>query len=162
MRYVNKQQHKASCGPVAVINALKWLGCSVNYRDSLDIFKVLGYHENGGGTWKSGVINMLRFFKIRFEFKDRIKVRDIEKAIDDGYSVVLSYRWYENNKYGNHLVFIDKYTDKLIKSKNERFNGGDYGAKKSEYKRWFARSKKEGKDSGKGPRPRMFIIKGIK
>ena len=58
MRFINKQQHRTSCGPVAAINAVKWAGGKLSYREIIDIFKMLYWSTGGQGgqhpDWHGG------------------------------------------------------------------------------------------------------------
>ena len=118
MRYITRQPHNMSCGPVAVINALKWLGYSATYRDHINSFE--WSYKNG--IRHSKITKSLREYGVKFKIKENPTVSNIEKALDNGRSVMLSWCWYSNSngkkKSGRHCVFIDKHTSTQIMSKN--------------------------------------------
>ena len=92
VRYIKQRDH-TSCGPVAVINILKWLGYKVSYDSFIHSARYLCGHEPGpeGGTNITGVEKALKHLGVK---KRRVKnpsLDDIDRHIDSGGIVLLEY-----------------------------------------------------------------------
>lgn len=165
MRYINKQSYPTCCGPVAVLNALKWLGNSVSWRKYEDIFPFLGwqkYCKEDKGCNLHSIHKMLRFFEVNYRYIPHTKhviIWDIERELDKGNGVILNYRWYnKNGNEGNHYVFIDQHTPTRFRSKNEWLRGGDKGCLKRKYAKRFQRVRKNPKNEQEWRMPNIFVI----
>jgi hypothetical protein len=108
MRYIEKQPEYNTCGPVAVMNALKWLRQPINYKQYISIFKDFCHEDVFDGTWKCDLINYLKLFKIRYKLMPPPTIKKIEKYINNGYGVILGFDWFYSKT--KHMVFIDKQT----------------------------------------------------
>ena len=152
MRFINKQQHKMSCGPTAIANALKWLDCSCSYRKML---KSMGSSE---WTLRKGMYNqelesVMRDYDVPFSKAHEATILRVENALNKGHAVILNFKWYRTfdgiEKSHRHYVFIHGYTNDAFGICNE----GKTGNLKETFRNFFARSKKEDKPA------RMWIIK---
>ena len=114
MRYIRHQPHGMSCGPVAVLNALKWLGYSASYRDHIFNFE----WDFKNGTRHNSITQSLREYGVKFKIKSNPTAADIERILDNGRSVVLSWAWYEGGRSARHCIFIDGHTLTIFLSKN--------------------------------------------
>jgi len=94
VRYV-KQKDDTSCGPIALINTLKWLGYKVSY----DFIHVARYlckwdgknSEDGAGTTDKNLDSALKYFKIKKKRKVQPKLKEIDDHLDSGGAVIISY-----------------------------------------------------------------------
>ena len=87
-----KQPNLSTCGPTAMWNALSWAGVNMRKRDLRDIAKHM--FTNKHGTSHQNFDYTLRnqpFFRVRLV--RHVKQRQIDKHLDKGGIVVLSYRW---------------------------------------------------------------------
>lgn len=114
MRYVNIQPHKSSCGPVAIINALKWLGCSTSYRKMLPFFN----WNTEEGMHFDEMTQDLRKLGLRFKVVDYPTIKDMERELDKGRALVYAYYWFEKFERSGHYVFVDRHTPKMFSVKN--------------------------------------------
>ena len=146
-RYINKQQHATSCGPVAVLNALKWLGRKVSYREMFPFFEELGYDPDWGQThwWFS---RSLSAFKIKYKRFSNITVSDMERELDRGNTIILNYAWDPNNR---HYFFITGHTDKKFTVWNQSRST----------KKYFRKQFRNGRRRDNGlDHPKMWVIYG--
>ncbi len=110
-RYI-KQRDKFRCGPVAVMNALKWAGEDVSYvadRDRLD--KLCNCGPPPSGTNHPGFDRALRAAgkgiysvrKVRYP-----TLREIEEHLQNGHAVVFNYYWRdeEEGTSARHFEFL--------------------------------------------------------
>ena len=112
-RYV-RQYDRYSCGPVAIINALKWCGRSYSLKNDLRKFQHAcrcGYMH---GTRMSDLDWVLRkFIPSTFVVKRKRYpvIGDIEKHLKVGGIVILNFAW--KDKIGNigHYMVCDKMTN---------------------------------------------------
>lgn len=93
VRYV-KQRDETSCGPVAIINVLKWMGYKVSY----DFIHTARYLCNWEDTWSAdpGATDLdveRALKKLDIKKKRRIKptLKEIDKHIDSGGIILLGY-----------------------------------------------------------------------
>jgi len=92
VRYV-KQKDYTSCGPVALINIMKWLGCNTTYDNFIDTARILCCHEPGvdGGTHIWDMEKALKKLGIKKKRKKNPTLEDIDKHLDSGGIVLLEY-----------------------------------------------------------------------
>jgi len=91
-RYV-RQRDFTSCGPVALINILKWLGCDITYNGYIDIARLLCKHEPGvdGGTEDKDMGRALKKLKIKFFKRKNPSLAQLDRHLDKGGIVLLDY-----------------------------------------------------------------------
>lgn len=87
-RYV-KQKDNFNCGPVAVINTLKWLGFNISYDWLSDVRDACQCTRNG--TSDLDFEKALKYFKIKKKRRIQPSQKDIDKHIDSGGAVLISY-----------------------------------------------------------------------
>jgi len=91
-RYI-RQKDFTSCGPVALINILKWFGCNVSYKDYIEIARGLCDHISGsdGGTEDKGMARALKAHKISFKKIKNPTLVQLDKHLDSGGIILLDY-----------------------------------------------------------------------
>lgn len=93
IRYI-KQRDKSSCGPIALINILKWLGYHITY-DFLDIARWACDWQDGrcidAGTLDRDMNKALKYFKIKNKKILNPKIKDINKHLKAGGIVLIGY-----------------------------------------------------------------------
>lgn len=110
-----KQRNTYSCGPVAIINALKWAGRNITYIKHFKKIKKLCYTTSEYGTTPDGITNALEHYKkyISFERKELITLREIDQHLSEGGALILEY-WFKEcgNNYDGHYSFIFRMNEK--------------------------------------------------
>lgn len=93
IRYI-RQRDRDSCGPVAVLNILKWLGCQISYKEYISTVKYLCLHESGvdGGTYTEGMRNALKCLNIKHVRKKFKSLNQIDNHLDKGGVVLFDYQ----------------------------------------------------------------------
>ena len=114
-RFITKQQHNDTCGPVAIINALKWLGYSAVYRDMVEDFRKLGCDE---GTSCYDLRRMLNAYGVKYKLHKRSSVKDIERILDRGNAAIVGYDWVHEESRSGHYIFIDFHLEKWFNAYN--------------------------------------------
>lgn len=116
MRYV-AQPDDYSCGPIAILNALKWAGLDASLRESLPFLQFgcrtidpeTPHDLESNGTTDTDFDRVLRYVlkgKFRVRRKKHPKLSDIENHCMGGGAVALSYYWNEGGEFGDHFCFI--------------------------------------------------------
>ena len=146
MRYVNKQHDKFSCGPIAVINALKSLNKKATLRTHRKKFFKLGLKRDGMHIDR--LSESLKFFKVNFKRVKNPTVRDIERVLNAGNKVILCYRWFTETENAGHYIFIRGHSKKYFCALNDT-----HATRKQVMAHFFTRSKRINKG------PVMWIIK---
>ena len=88
VRYV-KQKDNSSCGPIALINTLKWLGFKTSCDFLLTARNLCKWDEDG--TTDLNLERALKYFNIKKKRKVQPSLDDIDKHIDSGGAVLISY-----------------------------------------------------------------------
>jgi len=95
-RYV-RQRDQYRCGPIAILNALKWAGAKVSSSDYLDYLTALSVcGPSPRGTWHKTFDRALRvagedFYSVRRIYYPTLG--EIESHLQDGGAIVLNYYW---------------------------------------------------------------------
>lgn len=92
-RYV-RQRDRFRCGPVAILNALKWAGSDATARLLPKLSRETKCDPHYPGTWKEDLAVILRkrgkkYFSIRQDSRSSLK--KIEECLRDGGSVLLCF-----------------------------------------------------------------------
>jgi hypothetical protein len=124
-RYV-KQYDGTSCGPIALINTLKWLGYSVSY-DFLNIAKHLCRWKGiRGGTSDLDLEKALDYFRVEKKRVVKPSIEELDKHLDSGGAAIISYfNIYSMpgfKKNAGHFTLCIGRTDKTYLMVNDRTN----------------------------------------
>ena len=109
MRYV-RQRDQYSCGPIAIMNALKWAGLSATYRTHFHKIRSLCKTTMSWGTTpKNMTVTLEKYSKcLSFTTKSLVTLKEIDKHLAAGGAVILEY-WFlddEMGYYDGHYVFV--------------------------------------------------------
>lgn len=114
---INRQRHRASCGPVAIKNALEFKGVKTSYDEILEFSeKYLNYECYG--MWIKELRYGLQLFGINYKNIHNPKFEHISKELEKGRGFILLYMWYYEGSTRGHYVFIDKETPKYFRAWN--------------------------------------------
>ena len=128
MRYI-KQQEKTTCGPIVILNALKWAGCKVTLKKDKPRIKKLTrwtpkrYYDGFRGCTPYGISCALRKIKeleiahIVHGYKNDI-LRKLDSHLKRGEIAIIRYYWKEENKVCGHYVLCIVGTSKTYKLVN--------------------------------------------
>lgn len=115
-RYL-RQRDTFTCGPVSIINAIKWSGRLATERTYKKRFKTELQCEYPDGTpydWKMGLV--LRKYFSYVKVISRPKINDIDNALDNNQAILLRYF---HDEYFSTEGRIGHYT-LCIKNNNKR------------------------------------------
>jgi len=109
LRYI-KQRDKYACGPIAIMNVLKWAGAKITYNSH---FKHIKKISNCGisGTDYDGIVKVVKSYKKLFDVLEChfIYISDIDYYIKNRGSIILEYYYKDLESfdgYSGHYVFI--------------------------------------------------------
>jgi len=118
MRYI-RQPDEISCGPVAILNALKWAGLSVTSEHDLPKIrfacKTVNQHDpldtETAGTYDHDFDRTLRYvgapvFDVKR--KNRFSFKSVKEHLLAGGAVCIGYWWQEGTKEGAHFAIIER------------------------------------------------------
>jgi len=111
IRYT-KQRDRHSCGPTAILNAMKWSGAKLSYRSYIDKLSWLCRRYNRKGIGNSEIDSALRFAgnlrRCDFAVRSvrRPTLAQIEEHLLGQGAVVLTYLWKGDNKAGRHVALV--------------------------------------------------------
>lgn len=116
MRYA-RQPDKYSCGPTAILNAMKWAGLDATSRNHLPYLQFscrtidLQHPEDfdSNGTLDSDFDRVLRYvgsgvFRVRR--KKFPSAKELKKHLKKGGAVAICYHWEEAGQSGEHFCFL--------------------------------------------------------
>jgi hypothetical protein len=108
VRFVN-QRDDFSCGTIALLNALKWLGKDVTYRKDFNRIKCL-CKTTTKGTFISDIYSALRALQITSKYRDSDEYSPSELLLHlyEGGSLILALDWKRKGErlYHGHVVFV--------------------------------------------------------
>jgi hypothetical protein len=150
--FIDRQLNTTGCGPIALVNALRWLGYPNDsarkgpwpkpcFYELYDEFVRFGYlPKTGVEDWWINV--MLTYFGVRFHEMKVRDVRQIERALNSGAGVLLTYVWDLEatrpvRKRKGHAIFVTGHCGPLLHALNVNGNGGEYKPKMQEYLKRF-------------------------
>jgi len=113
VRYL-RQKDGYSCGPIALMNAIKWSGRKALYTD-LKKFQRLCECTARRGCDRISLCKTLRKFFINVKQTIIPKKRDIDQWLKLGNVVLLQYYWAKNR---SHFALIVEKTDKTYRCIN--------------------------------------------
>ena len=153
MRYV-AQSDDFSCGPVAILNALKWVGSDATIKNylpflqfgcrTIDLEDPTNWDDNG--TSNQDFDRILRYvgkgkFKIRRTHRPTVPM--IRRHLMAGGSVALGYFWRDGTSFGEHFCFLSKMENNQFVTANDHlsttYNAVCYRLEKT-IRRWLKKS----------------------
>lgn len=111
-RLINAQRGVGDCGPIAIANLIKWCGIRTTYREVRSFCIGTRTMIPGIGMLQEQMWGLLKTLKVRFRKYRKFGLKDIDRAIAEGSSIVLMY---ETRRFGGHAVFIDATSKKRIR-----------------------------------------------
>ena len=120
---IDKQQHKLTCGPVAIKNALTFTGVRSSYMEILNFSKEFLEYKLSEGMRSHIVSRGLKLLGIPHVVKRNVTFDSIRRELKQGHGVILLYKWVRKystgeKRYGGHYVFIDKEVKKSFRAWN--------------------------------------------
>jgi len=114
-RYL-KQRDGYSCGPVAIMNVVKWAGLTFSYKNEIKFFQSICGCEPVFGTNHPNFDKALRTIAGEIE---GLKVRrvqspklwQIEDHLGAGGIIILNYHWRKADKQARHFMLLDRVSD---------------------------------------------------
>ena len=143
MNYINKQLHGYTCGLVAIANAIKWLGGSINYHEIFNTFKGTKLCTKAEGMEVRDLNNSLKLYNIKYKKVINPSINCIERSLYRKRAVILLYTWYRNKESSGHYCFLDKSCGDVFRSYNSEKDGINI-IRKKELNSWFRKTHKNG------------------
>ena len=107
-RMIQRQRHVATCGPIAVANAIKWHGTQTSYRTVMKFMAGIRVYIPRIGMFPEDTGKLLRDLKLRHRARRDLSLSELNKHLDDGGSLLLTYVTATDFL---HAVFIDGRTE---------------------------------------------------
>ncbi len=114
MRYINVQQHASSCGPIAIINALKYIGRTASYKSEMEYFKSIKEFDSHG-MWPDALSRVLIKRSIKHKYYVIESVLDMEKILDKGNPIILNCLITTEKA---HYIFIISHSPHIFRAYN--------------------------------------------
>ena len=110
-RYI-KQRDKFRCGPVVILNALKWAGVDVSYDESIDHLSNLCRCRRPRGTNHKNFDRAIREAGkgiFRTQLVRHPTIGKIEEHLQDGGALAFNYHWRreEENESSRHFSLVE-------------------------------------------------------
>ena len=120
------QRDGYSCGPVAILNALKWAGIPVTEKRHLNIIRDLTDADVGRGVWPWDLDDALMIVP-GVRVKKRIespRLAVLDKHIDGGGAAVVLYLFRDKKEIEGHYTLCIGRTKKYYIVVNDKEDGG--------------------------------------
>ena len=103
-RYI-KQKDKSSCGPIAILNILRWKGEAWATQSYLPVIKILcGWSKDG--TYPTRMQSVMRALSIKYKVTTHLTLKEVDKHIDDGGIFLIGYA--VDEKHSHYCLCIAK------------------------------------------------------
>lgn len=109
MKFLRQRKGSYDCGPIAILNILKWAGCNVSKKNNLGDMKDLCNHIPGRGVGYKSLSNALSKFKdcIKFYMRNSITIDMIDDHLKkDGMVLMHTSHRTEDREYSGHYWLI--------------------------------------------------------
>lgn len=103
MRYI-KQRDDYSCGPVALINILKWLGRKCTYTDLAMVKRLCNCNQNG--TNSHNMENALRVLGIKGKHVSNLNLLEAVKHLEEGIILLDAFISEDEDNIENYHYFL--------------------------------------------------------
>lgn len=103
-KYINTQRHKASCGPIAIANAIKWFGIETSYDAVMQFCAGIRAYHPTKGMWPFQMRYSLLTLKLPFKVRRKFSPEELDAEVAKGRSMILIY---DTLKNGSHAAFLD-------------------------------------------------------
>ena len=107
-----RQRNDFSCGPVAIMNLLKWLGESVTYANDYKYWANKCKTAEYGTTLHDFVRVLYNLDGIKISPRNVPNIGVIDEALQSGKAVVMKSAYIVDNVYEGHYYLITDQTDK--------------------------------------------------
>lgn len=121
-----KQQDNFSCGPVAIINAMKWRGMKASMDTHLGVLKKLcGTDKNG--TYPDDMGRVLKKFVPGVEHIEAPPINLVDKYLDLGKAFIISYAYVKSGgeEEGHFAMCIGRTKNHYIMVNDTYHRNGD-------------------------------------
>ncbi len=115
-RYINKQPHLTTCGPIAIINCLKYLGEPATYQDWPHIYEWVYEH----GLKNDAMSRILKTFGIKYKRIKKPTLKEIVNSCKE-FTLILNYR-HQDTENG-HYVFVHGQSRRIFFAENSYDRG---------------------------------------
>lgn len=146
-RYL-KQRDYYSCGPTAVINAVKWQGEWATWDDCVWLYRLIAKCTHPYGCCPEHLNKLIRheFGRKASVLKGKPTMKYMDWWLDQGNSIILRYFWHdhkENERVG-HYIFIPSRTEKYYNVVNDGFRRPTLTRRSRKTMNNYLRMQKEG------------------
>lgn len=101
---INKQRHKKSCGPVAILNAMRRKGSKISYKDMIKKCQKNGAFNLKKGMALESLCHMIKYFGLTYSLDFNPRLKRIKNYLNQGKYIILMYKVHDDLW---HFAFID-------------------------------------------------------
>jgi hypothetical protein len=119
MRYL-RQHDRSSCGPISVINAVKWCNIPISEKSTLQKLRQDCRCKREQGTDYSGIVLALSNYAKYIEFftVKKLTIEKVDRHLKKGGATLFCLYWNIQKKLYAHAVLCISKTDKFYKIVN--------------------------------------------
>jgi len=122
MRYIG-QRDTYSCGPIAVLNALKWSGMRVTSRSHMGRVNRLCNSGIAGILDRDITHALSKYRKLKFRVRRYITMRQLDAHLRRGGCAIISHEFVIDGEDAGHYIFIPSKTSEKFLVINDCFCG---------------------------------------
>lgn len=107
IRYVG-QKDGCNCGPISILNILKWCGYNATKKYLKDLKKYCKTTRAGTKS-KNISFTLCRYKKIKSKFVNKINLRILDIYLDSGHAaLILQSKWTKDEPERHYFIIIEK------------------------------------------------------
>ena len=112
-RYIKQRPNRWVCGPLAIVNGMKWLGRKVTSKDIPKVSEACK-RENGHGIYDYQLSAGLKYFNVKYKVRRYATLAKIDDELNRGRAVIVTVAHKQSsgkNKgkiFGHYVLLIGK------------------------------------------------------
>lgn len=100
-----KQRDQYRCGPIAILNALKWAGKKVTYKKHIERLTRECKCKAPKGTWWFDITRVLRKYGFSIYKRRVLSAKEIKKHLSNGGAIIVNAYW-DRKKNQRHFFLL--------------------------------------------------------
>jgi hypothetical protein len=110
-KYIKQPKGSYYCGPIGIMNVLKWAECNITVKNDFKKIKELCRYRKGYGVYPQDISQVLKEFgqHVKFLRKKRVKIKEVDdQLVKDKFVLMLTSYWEKGGRLGHYWAISKK------------------------------------------------------